>query len=451
MSLGRVRCGVVFLRDRLLAAVIRGSEVDTFALDADGATALRAELDARRLSPRTVALGLSRDSVTVKPIELPPLVGETRSMVQFELERHLPFPAEDAAFDFVPLPAEQDKERRSLDTQRVLLAVADRRVIDSALGFALEAMLRPVSLTIAAHDLVGLVATERRRRVVWAHRAAGATDLLLLVGSALALSRSIPVTDDGALAEEIRPSMRLLGWPGVDAVWLSGDDAQSPSLREALARLGAPVDDPPYTARARRYLAAVDGPDAGALHLAVAVASRRGAHPLDLLPQRLRPRRLTRSQLITTAVAAATLLLGLTALAAPGYRDPRRLTVINADIARLAPEVRTVEGLLRELERKGRVLATLQGVESTALRALPALRELTEVLPSDTWLTTLALDGKGVELTGQAAAASSIIPLLENSPLLERVEFTSPVTRGRDREQFRLHAAWEARARERRP
>ena len=74
------------------------------------------------------------------------------------------------------------------------------------------------------------------------------------------------------------------------------------------------------------------------------------------------------------------------------------------------------------------------------------LRELTDLLPTDTWLTTMSLDAKGVELTGQAAAASTLIPLLENSPRLERVEFSSPVTRGRDKEQFRIRAAWETGA-----
>src|SRR5437879_439754 len=78
-------------------------------------------------------------------------------------------------------------------------------------------------------------------------------------------------------------------------------------------------------------------------------------------------------------------------------------------------------------------------------RARPTRRALTEILPGDAWLTMLSLDAKGVELTGQAAQASALIPLLENSPLLERVEFASPVTRGRDREQFRIRAAWEAR------
>lgn len=449
MNLRRVRCGVLFLGNRLACAVIEGSRVEAFTLDAeDATTALRAQLDARNLAPRAVALGLSRAGVTVKPIELPPVEGETRSMVRFELERHLPFPADDAPFDFVPLPPPPAGRP---DGRRVLVAAADRRLVERVLGLARDAKLRPMSVTIAAHDLVGLVATERRRRVVWVHRAAGAIDLLVLAGPTLALSRSIPSADDAALADEIRMSLRLLGWPGVEAVWVSGDDAESDSCRAALGELGAPVTDPPYTPRARRHLVAVDAPDRGALQLAIAVASGRPGRPLDLLPLPLRPRRLTRAQLITTASAAATLLLGLAALAAPGYRDGRHLAAINADLARLAPEVRNVEGLLRELERKRRVLATLDGVESTALRALPALRELTEVLPNDAWLTTLALDSKGVELTGQAAAASSLIPVLENSPLLERVEFTSPVTRGREREQFRIHAAWEARARDRRP
>jgi len=68
----------------------------------------------------------------------------------------------------------------------------------------------------------------------------------------------------------------------------------------------------------------------------------------------------------------------------------------------------------------------------------------TDLMPTDTWLTTLSLDQKGVELTGQAAAASGLIPLLENSPRLESVGFVSPVTRGRDKEQFRIRAGWEA-------
>jgi general secretion pathway protein L len=158
-----------------------------------------------------------------------------------------------------------------------------------------------------------------------------------------------------------------------------------------------------------------------------------------------RLRRLSRPQAITVGMAAATVLLGILALLAPGWREQRHLNRVNAEIARLDPNVKDADRVLRELERKRKLLATADGVETAAIRPLPVLRDLTELVPNDTWLTTVSLDPKGVEITGAAAAASALIPLLENSPRLERVEFSSPVTRGREnKEQFRIRAAWEA-------
>jgi Tfp pilus assembly protein PilN len=74
------------------------------------------------------------------------------------------------------------------------------------------------------------------------------------------------------------------------------------------------------------------------------------------------------------------------------------------------------------------------------------MRELTDRLPQDAWLRTLTMDKQGLEITGQAAAANQLIPLLENSTSLTRVEFTAPVTKAGDKEQFRIKAAWKAPA-----
>src|SRR4029453_4733294 len=173
-------------------------------------------------------------------------------------------------------------------------------------------------------------------------------------------------------------------------------------------------------------------------------AARRGIRPLDLIPPAIKPRRFTRQEKLTGAALAATVLLALIALLLPGFREGRRLARLNTEIARIDPQLKTVERAARELERKRQLLATLEKVGSGALQTLPVLRELTEIIPGDGWITYLAFDSKGVELTGQAGAASTLIPLLENSPRLERVEFASPVTRGRDKEQFRIRASWEA-------
>jgi Tfp pilus assembly protein PilN len=124
-------------------------------------------------------------------------------------------------------------------------------------------------------------------------------------------------------------------------------------------------------------------------------------------------------------------------------RTERYLGRVSAEIRRLEPEAKAVDGLAEELGRKRRVLATLASAEESRVPALPVLRELTETLPLGAWLQALAMDRQGVELTGQADGASALIPLLEASSRLERAEFTSPVTKAQGKEQFRIRAAWE--------
>ena len=441
MKFAPLRLAVVMLGNRLSVAAIQRDRKETFTIDAENpGAALRAELDARGLAARKVAIGLARSAVTVKPIELPAVAGETREMVKFELERHLPIPADDAAFDFAPLPTEAEPESAASEGKRVLIVAADRRVVDAALRLAEEAKLRPMSITVAAHELITLVETDRRQRVAWLHRTGDSADLLLLDGSALVWSRCFPA-NDATLVAETRRSFAGARWRECDAVWVSGDGAAAAALLD----LGVPISDPPWTAQARRHLAEIAEPR-GAAELAVATALSRGIRPLDLIPSSIKPRRLTRQEMFTGGVLAATVLLALAALLVPGYRESRSLGRLNAEIARIDPEVRTVERVARELERKRQLLVTIEKIGTGALQPLPVLRELTEVLPNDAWVTYLAFDAKGVELTGQAGAASTLIPLLENSPRLERVEFASPVTRGRDREQFRIRAAWETPA-----
>jgi len=415
--------------------------VEVFVVSAENPVeALRAEIEQRRLPVRTIALALPRASVTVKPIELPALGGEVREMISFELERHLPFPSDDATFDYLLLPDERNGATPPAGRQ-VVIAAADRRVVEGALRVAEEVKLRPVSLTVAAHNLPALVGRRPRpEKVVWIHRSGDTSDLLFLVGGTIALSRSVASTDAATVVGEIQRSFTLVRWRGCDTVWVSGDG--QPEVTSALTERGMTVTEPPYTPRARGLLAAVTETPRGALDLAVAVAAGR-LRPLELLPVGLRPRQITRPQLVTAGFAAATILLALGALLAPGWRETRRLADLNARITRLDTDVRATERVLQDLERNRRLLATIQSLENSSVRPLPLLRELTELLPNDAWLTLLSADTKGVELTGQASAAAALIPLLENSPRLERVEFSSPVTRGRDKEQFRIRASWE--------
>jgi general secretion pathway protein L len=144
-------------------------------------------------------------------------------------------------------------------------------------------------------------------------------------------------------------------------------------------------------------------------------------------------------------------MVAVTALLALGLAFTHTITVerhagrLTQEIRRLEPEAKVVESLAAELARNRRILSALEAVENDHVRALPVLQEMTETLPAGSWLQALTMDRQGVELTGQSDAASTLIPLLESSAQLERVEFTSPVTKTQNKEQFRIRAGWEGR------
>ena len=432
----------LFLDDRSLTFVTLSGRRQTgfFTLDVDDSPGarLKAELEARRLRPRRVRVGLRRGLVTVKVLELPPVAGRDRGeMLRFALERHVPFPPEDMLFDARPLPGPND------GSSRVLIAAAERRIVDRALRFLDEPRLRPGAVTVACHELPRLL---RRRlgvnRAAWVHRSGGGTVLLFLAGGEVRLSREVPVESAEALGAEIEASLPLLRWRNCEAVYVSGDGATE-LLDAAAGSVDAAVSAPPYEPAMAALIGELPAEQQATGMLALAVAAGRRRPALDLLPEALRPHTWTPMQIATVAMVVIAAGLGLGALAVPGYQDRRYLARLEQATRALDPQTREVERLATDLGQKRRLLAAMKSVEQGAIRPLPFLRELTDLMPSDAWLSSLNVGPRGVEMTGQATAASQLVPLLETSSWLERAELTSPVTRGRDREQFQLRASWE--------
>src|SRR5437667_10282829 len=90
-TLSRLRLAVVMLGDRLAVAAIQRDRVETFVIDAENpGAALRAELDARALPARTVAIGLARSAVPVEASEPPAGAGGTEGLGRVELASRAP-------------------------------------------------------------------------------------------------------------------------------------------------------------------------------------------------------------------------------------------------------------------------------------------------------------------------------------------------------------------------
>jgi Tfp pilus assembly protein PilN len=435
------RIGLFVHNGRVTVVAITGrDEVEHFVVEdaEDPAATLAAELQAREISGRSLRVGLDRRQAVVKAIDLPRAAGsDIGAMVGFDLERHVPFPPDNVRFDWVELGSGPE------EPHRVLVAAVERRTVERPLALLTGAHRRAATMVIACHELPALLPRELpAERVVWAHRHRDGTDVLLLEGRRLLMSRYVPAGDVDALAQEIRRSLPLVHWSDCQVVWLSGTDA--PGWESALeTALSVEVSAPPYAESKLPLVEALpaDEQDGALLALAVASGSR---HPsLNLLPKDARPWAASREQMVTVGLMAITAFLGLTLALTHVIKTERYLDRLSGEIHRLDPEVKTVEGMAAELARKRRLLAALQTVQDARVPALPALRELTDLLPPAAWLQGITMDGQGVELVGQSDAASSLIPLLEASERLERVEFTSPVTKAQNKEQFRIRASWE--------
>jgi len=434
--------GGIYLGDDRLTVVVAGrAGAQTFTAelgDLPGAH-LKSELETRQLGLRRVRLGLARPLVTVKALELPPAQGgQLSEMVAFELERHVPFPPDDMRFDWTQLPG------ASKAPVRILVAASERRTVEGALRLLEESRLKAAALTVACHDLPSLVPRRwKARTAVWAHRAGDAIDLLCLGQGRVQLSRTVPATDGDALASDIEATLSLLDWPECEAIWVSGDGADELLASPALEQLAATVTAPPITPTADGLLRQLPTEDYGRSMLALAVALGSWRPSLNLLPTDVRPRTFSVGQMVTAASVVAVAALGVALVLGQGYKQQRYATQLSDALRQLDPEVKAVERLSAELAQKKRLLETIQSIEKADVRPLPVMRELTERLPPDAWLRTLSMDKQGLEITGQAAAANQLIPLLENSPSLTRVEFTAPVTKAGDKEQFRIKAAWK--------
>jgi general secretion pathway protein L len=164
---------------------------------------------------------------------------------------------------------------------------------------------------------------------------------------------------------------------------------------------------------------------------------------INLIPPELRPRR-KKSMRKLVVGAAVGLLFCCIAVMAVRWDMSRAAEheKTAAALGKLSREYKLVEAHRAELERSEKLYQTAMQIESGDAGKLNILRELTEIIPDDAWLTEFNYkdERREIRLSGYAVSASELLPILEQSELFENVRFTSPITTDRrfKKEQFRL-------------
>lgn len=127
-------------------------------------------------------------------------------------------------------------------------------------------------------------------------------------------------------------------------------------------------------------------------------------------------------------LACITLLLGAIALGISIHRKEMLLDAYTAEIAK-SRKAALAAGILRE-----RIVKLSSLLNQTAARRqdypllADVLADLTQRLPDDTWLTELRLTDRQLSLTGYAANAASLVPLIDRSKLFADARLSAPVT-----------------------
>ena len=171
--------------------------------------------------------------------------------------------------------------------------------------------------------------------------------------------------------------------------------------------------------------------------------------PLDVnfIPQELRPKKKKNWNLIFGFTAIVLLLLGISSFTVSFFVKERiYLAELNERVDGLKGKVGEIESLQEEIAEIEGNMGSLETVKTGDVSKLDILKELTQIIPEEVWLTRFSYNEKkgkkAVEISGYAEAASEIIPLLEESEFFEDVKFKSSIVKDKrsNKEKFNVTA-----------
>ncbi|HET7880691.1 MAG TPA: PilN domain-containing protein [Acetobacteraceae bacterium] len=121
--------------------------------------------------------------------------------------------------------------------------------------------------------------------------------------------------------------------------------------------------------------------------------------------------------------------LALAAIAMPFVQQSLALSALDARIEALKPQAAQVEALRRQIAGGAATADVVDQARKQTGSSLQALAVLTEVLPDDTYVTTLGLRQRKLTVSGRSMSAARLIGAMAANPLIHSPAFVAPVVR----------------------
>jgi Tfp pilus assembly protein PilN len=457
----RTSIGIEIRREDLLISSLQrnlaGGVFTHFKRIADyrlrGRAEVRGEIDqffrSNRLSRDKVVLGMPRRDVVIRHLDLPLEVADNlKQVVLYQVQSFEPTEEEKFYYDFVPQKVNQGSKKLV-----VLLVMIKRSLLDAHLAVLQELGIRPAMVTSGSAALTNLflsgVKESERKTYIIADLSPTGIEVIAVRDGTLVYSRESSrenaAPQKQLLFQELElavAKIRMGAEESVEKIVLTGEDSASihRDLREEMAGcelLGTRIQfEMPLENRSHLPEAAAS------LALAHSGLIRRPPVRLNLLPQALRTRQTPWAYVpaIALGVVVIALLTGL------GFRRmvQERILIRQLDqqIAALKGPVKRVQDLRAESEAIERKIRYIEGNFRQRDMNLEVLRELTTILPPDTFVTVYTSSNRdgSIQISGLSASPPDLVLKLERSPFLMNVAAQGTVFKdaqtGKDRFTF---------------
>jgi Tfp pilus assembly protein PilN len=396
-----------------------------------------------RVEPGAVHLCLARQELLLNRLVLPAAARENLAQVlEYEIERVIPLPRDEIFFDY------QMRESGQGETGRlaVLVVSVPRRVVHQYVEALEQAGIRPKSVVVAAAALGDYTAFCRgalAQPVALMVRDGRDSELAVFVDDQLVAShvlRGAVVPSVAELNAMVRRDLAEV-FHAVDApvdLLVGTSRNGTPAAPDGTLDLFALA-----SGRLEAPAAFFEAPEPALLSAVGAAlgAVRESVVDINLLPAEHRPG-LQEGLFVPLLLLVLAVVLALVYGGSIIVRDEMTRRDLARQVEEMEPQVAAIKQQEADVRKFQGQIATL--TENQDRRMVQFLKELTDKIPSDAYLTTLRYRNGRIEMDGFATKSSELIQILENSPMFRNAQFTSPITQGQGgQERFSIVAEVE--------
>ena len=420
---------------------IPGPVYSSQGIDSRAVDAVTEFLLTRKIRSRDVYAVARQEDVLYKMVTLPKTALENIGQVlSYEFENYFPFPLEDGLFDFKVL----DDSRSSNESVRILIAAIRRERFETY-----RSHVQSLGL-----NLIGLEPplTARSSFFHWMQAADLApSPLIVLDARELAIEAELHLSDywewksilsGPTLYEKVKEFLfqcetkvleREKNEKGVSELPLLALNREyiSKTFREEIEEYFPSSD-----LSAKFAEVGLDGAGAGVLYaFGTALQSiEKRKIVFNYVPPAERKKQPRGAIYLCAFLAVAVMVCGAFMLSSPYIQAKSEYGQLQNEIADISNQVKLVEQKRARIGELQKRLEPLTREKKQNLLAL--MKELTQLIPEDSWLTQLDVDEDKVRIRGESENANALIVLLEKSPLFKQVAFSSPIVKRRGKDIF---------------